>query len=105
MSQRIFTIDKTLYEILTESPSCGFRPRELRDEYLSRSVECALAKNKRLFWRFYMHIHALKMLKLIRREKDSSGEDILFLEQHFWDYPFDIVEGLLLERGRLASPR
>jgi len=98
MSERIFSVDKTLYEILTESPSRAFRLHELRVEYSSRSGEWARAPNKELFWQIYMQINALSMRKLIRREENPSGGGILFLEQLFWDYPFNIVEGQFLER-------
>ena len=98
MSQRLFSIDKTLYEILTESPSRAFKLHGLRVEYSSRSGEWALAPNIDLFWQIYMQIQALKSRKLIRREESPSAGGIFFLEQHFWDNPFNIVEGLFLKR-------
>ncbi len=98
MSQRLLSIDKTLYEILTEPPSRGFKLHGLRVEYSSRSGECALAPDIDLFWQIYMQIQTLKSRKLIRREEDPSGGGILFLEPRFWGYPFNIVDGLFLER-------
>jgi len=98
MSQRIFSIDKTLYEIFSESPNREFRLHELRVEYSSRSVERELLFRKELFWQIYMQIEALKNLKLIRREEHQSGGGILLIERQFWDHPFNIVEGLLAER-------
>ena len=66
MSQRIFSIDKTLYEIFSESPNREFRLHELRVEYSSRSIARELPFRKELFWQIYMQIEALKNLKLIR---------------------------------------
>jgi hypothetical protein len=99
MSRRIFTIDKTLHEIFSKSPLHGFRLNELRLEYLSRSVGRKLPVRKELFWQIFMHVEALKNRKLIRREQVPSGGGILFIEPKFWDYPFNIVDGLLAERG------
>jgi hypothetical protein len=100
MSKRILSIDKILYEIFTESPGRDFRLSELRAEYSERSTERELPANKELFWQIYMQIEALKMLNLIRKEERSSGVGTLLLEQQFWDYSFNIVEGLLPERAR-----
>jgi len=101
MSRRIFTIDKTLHEIFSESPSHGFRLHELRVEYSSRSVERNLPVRKELFWQIFMHVEALKIRKLIRREDAPSGGGILFIEPRFWDYPFSVVDGLLAKRGAM----
>ena len=98
MSKNILTIDKTLHEIFSESPEHGFRLSELRVEYSARSGERNLPVKKELFWQIYMQINALNMRKLIRREDNPSGGGILFLEQLFWDYPFNVVEGLFLKR-------
>jgi len=99
MSGRIFTIDKTLHEIFSDSPDRGFRLHELRIEYSSRSVEQDLPVKKELFWQIFMHVEVLKSLKLIRREEAPSGGGILFIEPRFWGYPFNIVGGLLAKRG------
>jgi|GEM_PF-2373735 hypothetical protein len=101
MSKRIFTIDKTLHEIFSEYPGHGFRLHELRVEYSSRSVERDLPVRKELFWQIFMHVEALKIRRLIRREDSPSGGGggILFIEPRFWDYPFNVVDGLLAKRG------
>jgi hypothetical protein len=97
MSQRICAIDKTLCEILTESPDHTFRLPEVRVEYSARSVEWAQIPTEQLFRMIYMQVHALKMFKLVRREENPSGGGFYLLEKRFWDYPFNIVDGLLLE--------
>ena len=99
MSVKFFNIDKTLYQILSESPSKGFRLNELRVEYSTRSVERDSPVRKELFWQIFMQIEALKIRKLIRREETMSGGGILFIEPKFWDYPFNVVDGLLAARG------
>lgn len=101
MSERIFTIDKTLHEIFSESPGHGFRLHELRVQYSSRSVERDLPVRKELFWQIFMHVEALKIRKLIRREDAPSGGGLLFIEPRFWDYPFRVVDGLLAKRGAM----
>ena len=99
MSGKPFTIDKTLHDIFSESPDNGFRLNELRIEYSSRSVERDLPVRKELFWQIFMHVEALKIRKLVRREDAPSGGGILFIEHRFWDYPFNVVDGLLAKRG------
>ena len=99
MSKRIFAIDKTLHEIFSKSPDGGFRLNELRVEYSSRLTERDLSARKELFWQIFMHVEALKIRKLVRREDAPSGGGILFIEHRFWDYPFNVVDGLLAKRG------
>ena len=99
MSKRIFTIDRTLHEVFSESPARGFRLSELREEYSSRSIERDLPVRRELFWQIFMQVEALKIRKLIRREETLSGGGILFIEPKFWDYPFNVVDGLLAARG------
>lgn len=99
MSKRIFTIDRTLHEVFSESPARGFRLSELREEYSSRSIERDLPVRRELFWQIFMHVEAMKIRKLLRREESPSEGGILFIEPEFLDHSFNIVDGLLAERG------
>jgi hypothetical protein len=99
MSEKAFTIDKAIYEIFSESPHAGFRLNELRIEYSVRSVERDLPVRKELLWQIFMHVGGLKNRKLVRREEESSGGGILFINPRFWDYPFNVVDGLLAKRS------
>ena len=99
MSVKFFNIDRTLHQILSETPGNGFRLSGLRVEYSTRSVERDLPVRRELFWQIFMQVEALKIRKLIRREETLSGGGILFIEPKFWDYPFNVVDGLLAARG------
>lgn len=99
MSERVFAIDKTIYEMFCESPDHGFKLSELRVEYSSRSDGQKLPVQRELFWQIFMHVEALKIRKLIRREEPQFGMGILRIEPKFWDYPFNVVDGLLAARG------
>lgn len=98
MSHRVFSIDRILYEILAKSPSRAFTLHALRLEYSSRSSEKIMPPNIELFWMIYMQIYALKMANLIRREEKLEGGGIFFLEKHFGDHPFNVVDRLFVER-------
>jgi hypothetical protein len=98
MSCKVFSIDRILYEILTKSPNRAFTLHALRLEYSSRSSEKIMPPNIELFWMIYMQIYALKMANLIRREEKLEGGGVFFLEKHFEDHPFKVVDRLFVER-------
>ncbi len=97
MSRRICSIDKMLYEILTECSGRSFDLHELQVEYSSRSNESDRPPTLKLFWLIYMQINVLKQLRLVRKEGSLTEGNIFFLDEHFWDYPFNIVDQLFLD--------
>jgi hypothetical protein len=98
MSRRVFTIDKTLHEILSRSFSDGFTLNELRVEFSSRSTEEQLPPNKDLFWMIFMQIYALKGLNLVFRYEKPGGGGIFVRNKDFEEYPFNVVNQLFVNR-------
>ena len=98
MSRRILTMDRILYEILTESPDGAFGLHALRVEYSSRSTEADMPPNKELFWMIFMQVYALRAERLVRRVEKPEGGGVFLLENHFKDYPFNLVDRLFSKR-------
>jgi hypothetical protein len=46
----------------------------------------------------YMQILALKTAKLIRREGGPNESGVFWLEEHFRDYPFNMIDRLYTKR-------
>jgi hypothetical protein len=92
MSSKVFSIDRVLYEILSELPHQPFSLRSLRVEYSKREDHPDLPATRYLFWSIYMQMSALKNRKLARRELGPDGKGVFFLEQEFFSYPFAVVD-------------
>ena len=92
MSSKVFSIDRVLYEILSELPHQPFSLRSLRIEYSKREDHPDMPAIRHLVWSIYMQILALRNRKLARSELGPDGRGVLFLEREFFSYPFAIVD-------------